>query len=65
MKNHIIENVATKALKLSVFALLLAFGLSSCTRNIYVVKKMPPGHAKKITGSKSAKPYAPGQRKKH
>lgn len=26
--------------------------------------KVPPGKAKKITGSKSAKPYAPGQQKK-
>jgi hypothetical protein len=25
---------------------------------------MPPGQAKKVTGSKSAKPYAPGQQKK-
>lgn len=25
---------------------------------------LPPGQAKKITGSKSAKPYAPGQQKK-
>jgi hypothetical protein len=27
-------------------------------------RNMPPGQAKKIYGSKSAKPYAPGQRKK-
>lgn len=27
--------------------------------------KVPPGQAKKATGSKSAKPYAPGQQKKH
>ncbi len=27
--------------------------------------KVPPGQAKKMTGSKSAKPYAPGQRNKH
>lgn len=26
---------------------------------------MPPGQAKKIFGTKSAKPFAPGQRKKH
>jgi len=25
---------------------------------------VPPGQAKKMTGSKSAKPYAPGQQKK-
>lgn len=27
--------------------------------------KVPPGQAKKITGSKSAKPFAPGQQKKY
>ncbi|MBV7530611.1 hypothetical protein [Chitinophaga sp. sic0106] len=27
--------------------------------------KVPPGQAKKMTGSKSAKPYAPGQQKKY
>ena len=26
---------------------------------------LPPGQAKKVTGSQSAKPYAPGQQKKH
>lgn len=51
------------------YALMIvgSFLLSSC----YTVKtagnsgKVPPGQAKKATGSKSAKPYAPGQRKKH
>ncbi|HJS54277.1 MAG TPA: hypothetical protein VJ765_07025 [Chitinophagaceae bacterium] len=28
-------------------------------------KNMPPGQAKKVYGGRSAKPYAPGQRKKH
>ncbi|MFH6996907.1 hypothetical protein ACHRVZ_03180 [Flavobacterium sp. FlaQc-57] len=28
-------------------------------------KKVPPGQAKKMSGSKSAKAYAPGQQKKH
>lgn len=42
-------------ISLSVLAIVLA----SCT-----YKNLPPGQAKKITGSKSAKPYAPGQRKK-
>nr|WP_295876491.1 hypothetical protein [uncultured Chitinophaga sp.] len=27
--------------------------------------KVPPGQAKKMTGSKSARPYAPGQQKKY
>ncbi|MFA6151903.1 MAG: hypothetical protein WC716_11325 [Chitinophagaceae bacterium] len=26
---------------------------------------LPPGHAKKAYGTKSAKPFAPGQQKKH
>lgn len=26
-------------------------------------KPMPPGHAKKVFGTKSARPFAPGQRK--
>ena len=29
------------------------------------VHRMPPGHQKKVYGSKSARVYAPGQRKKH
>ena len=45
--------------------------VSSCTRHHHhhhrhtKVIHMPPGQAKKITGSKSAKPFAPGQRKKY
>jgi len=27
-------------------------------------KPLPPGQMKKVTGSQSAKPYAPGQQKK-
>lgn len=52
-----------------------AISLSSCTRKVVVYKgnprphrttvyHMPPGHAKKVYGTKSAKPFAPGQRKK-
>jgi len=49
--------------------LLLFFAITifivSCTRNVYIVKKpLPPGQAKKIAGSQSAKPFAPGQQKK-
>ena len=65
MKNHIFEILESKLQKLLFLAIILGFSFSSCTRNIYVIKRLPPGHAKKITGSKSAKPYAPGQRKKH
>ncbi len=47
--------------------LMLALGvlLGSCT--VYhdaSGKRIPPGQAKKIYGTKSAKPFAPGQRKK-
>ncbi|MBD8349388.1 hypothetical protein [Dysgonomonas sp. HGC4] len=37
--------------------------VSSC-KTVHTNKNgIPPGHAKKITGSQSAKPYAPGQNK--
>jgi uncharacterized protein YceK len=45
-------------------AIVLIF--SSCT-HVTVVQKpknAPPGQVKKVTGSQSAKPYAPGQQKK-
>ena len=64
MKNRIVKNFAPSISKLFAFTLLVALSFSSCTRKVYVVKKMPPGQVKKITGSKSAKPYAPGQVKK-
>ncbi|HZI53817.1 MAG TPA: quinol oxidase subunit 4 [Chitinophagaceae bacterium] len=39
---------------------------SSCTHHHHSNSGgLPPGQAKKVTGSKSAKPYAPGQQKKH
>jgi hypothetical protein len=40
---------------------------SSCitTRTAGNSGKVPPGQIKKATGSKSAKPYAPGQQKKN
>lgn len=53
-----------------LLCLTIAFALStittSCTHKTVVVKSkpLPPGQAKKLTGSKSAKPYAPGQQKK-
>jgi hypothetical protein len=62
MRNHIFKSQAQKLL---VFFIVLVFSLSACTRNVVVHKPLPPGQAKKVTGSKSAKPYAPGQVKKH
>jgi len=50
-----------------VLAMIVMAG-SSCYRKVVIVKTppkgLPPGQAKKITGAKSAKAYAPGQRKK-
>jgi len=43
--------------------LLVSIIASSCTH--HHSGGLPPGQAKKVTGSKSAKPYAPGQQKKH
>jgi len=54
-----------KTVRLLLLAFVVILGVMSCTRNVYVYKKVPPGQAKKVTGSKSAKVYAPGQRKKH
>lgn len=50
---------------LPVIAAILA--LTACSRKTIVVKEknVPPGQIKKATGSKSAKPYAPGQQKKY
>jgi hypothetical protein len=54
-----------------VFALALLVVTSSCHRKVVIVKttpgsvkRMPPGQAKKVNGSQSAKAYAPGQQKK-
>ena len=51
-----------------LFGLLaLALILNSCAPVVVVdskPKKAPPGQVKRMTGSQSAKPYAPGQQKK-
>jgi PBP1b-binding outer membrane lipoprotein LpoB len=47
--------------------LVMALVLNSCARVMVVhpkPKNIPPGQMKKMTGSQSAKPYAPGQQKK-
>ena len=55
-------------MKKTIILLSILFGglvYSSCTHHhSHKTKSLPPGQAKKITGSKSAKPYAPGQQKK-
>lgn len=49
-----------------IFAITTLMLTSSCytTRTAGNSGKVPPGHAKKKAGSKSAKPFAPGQQKK-
>jgi hypothetical protein len=55
---------------LAIIVLLFAVSLSNCSVNwrtnrasqhSYKAKKLPPGHAKKMHGDKSAKRHAPGQ----
>jgi len=57
---------------MAILVLLFAVSLSNCSiqtgtarssRSTYKAKKLPPGHAKKIYGGKSAKRYAPGHNK--
>jgi hypothetical protein len=60
----------TKFFKNLFITLLLTLFITSCS--VHTVHhsssnsgKIPPGQAKKMSGSKSAKAYAPGQQKKH
>jgi len=52
---------------LIVLLITAVISLGSCTvqRTAGRSGKMPPGQAKKISGKKSARDHAPGQRKKH
>lgn len=46
---------------------MVLVAMSACSKTIVVSNKpaaLPPGQMKKVTGSKSAAPYAPGQQKK-
>jgi len=45
-----------------IISILLAACVVSCTITHRI--NVPPGQAKKVTGSKSANPNAPGQQKK-
>jgi len=47
-----------------VVMLFVAFVFSSCTYHHHHAGGLPPGQEKKLNGSTSAKPYAPGQQKK-
>ncbi|ETN94538.1 hypothetical protein SAMN04487906_1720 [Zhouia amylolytica] len=57
-----------KVILLSAMAIFGITILGSCSSHhaisINSGKKVPPGQMKKMTGSKSAKDYAPGQQKK-
>ncbi|MBC2839389.1 quinol oxidase subunit 4 [Robiginitalea sp. SC105] len=50
--------------KYALFVLIALFSLGAC-KSIQTTGNggLPPGQAKKITGEKSAKAYAPGQQK--
>lgn len=53
----------------AILAAVFSLSLSNCavrvgtSHNTVKAKPMPPGQAKKITGQKSAKNYAPGHNK--
>lgn len=56
-----------KILSYSSMVLVAFLLLTSCAGPVVVhtsPKKVPPGQMKKVTGSQSAKSYAPGQQKK-
>ena len=59
-----------KKITLYFSAVLIVFSLlgTGCAKKTVVItgthKKVPPGQMKKMTGTKSAKPFAPGQQKK-
>jgi hypothetical protein len=51
--------------KVSLIILMIGM-LTACSSKVTVTNKqtLPPGQAKKVTGTKSAAPFAPGQQKK-
>lgn len=58
----------TKFAVIIMVILFVALSVISCVAHVHNgggPKKMPPGQAKKMSGSQSAKAYAPGQQKKH
>ncbi|MCC9070513.1 hypothetical protein LNQ49_02725 [Flavobacterium sp. F-65] len=60
---------ATGFFKYLFITILLTLFVTSCSIHTSTSTsnsgKIPPGQAKKMSGSKSAKAYAPGQQKKH
>ena len=60
----------TKYTKVAVIIMVILFiviSVMGCSVHTHTTAsgKIPPGQAKKMSGSKSAKAYAPGQQKKH
>lgn len=59
----------TKVAVIIMVILFVAISVVSCSTHVHSSSnngntKIPPGQAKKMSGSKSAKAYAPGQQKK-
>lgn len=54
----------TKYLSLIIFILMVGINTSCKTTIQLKTKNAPPGQMKKVSGSQSAKPFAPGQQKK-
>jgi len=53
-----------KSIKIYLSLVVFTFSIISCeVRTAGNSAKIPPGQAKKIYGTKSAKPFAPGQNK--
>ncbi len=57
----------TKVAVIIMVVLFVVISVMSCTVHTHSTGsgKIPPGQAKKMSGSQSAKAYAPGQQKKH
>jgi hypothetical protein len=59
----------TKVAVIIMVILFVMLSVLSCSTHTHTHSsgpgKIPPGQAKKMSGSKSAKTYAPGQQKKH
>lgn len=70
-QNNNTRNMKTsKYTKVAVIIMVILFvviSVISCSVHTHSHSsgKVPPGQAKKMSGSKSAKAYAPGQQKKH
>ncbi len=73
INNQLPQMQTSKITRIAVIVLVLLFlvlSVISCSTHTHTAtpattgKKIPPGQAKKASGSQSAKAYAPGQQKK-